>query len=625
MDFCGLFATSRNPIHERVNGMTRLLAMAIFLLFSFMILGGPAVAQSPGFTDFSSQTNLTTVGDAAFVPEGTPTTLRLTPAATQRVGGAWFNIKQPVAGGFTTVFTFQITNSNEAQNFPADGIAFVIQNAPPSELPPFSGTSTLAGAGGALGYAAGLAFPTSANQLTPGIPNSLAVEFDTFTNPWDPNNNHVAVQSCGTGENNEFHSVGESFEPCNLALNSDLPATLADGEVHTVTIDYLPPVNCVECSGILRVNLDGTDLFPNGVAVDLATLLSLDNGTAWAGFTGATGDLIENNDILSWTFTPHTSTTITQTVNPGVTSVFTFGEYNYKITPDTITNIGGDILTVTSFPIDPSQFDPGPNFPGAQCIPYAGNNGNCSEFQVTCSGPDCNTGTYQLALNWDSPSPVPPPPNVTHGLLDAPDQPCPPPAGHPFSKNIFTAFAATRQDPVVKGSGGPRYSCFVAVQNVTYGNADLVALNVPTIKGLPTLKVKPGTNLIYAIGLTNLGPNQANGVVITDQLDPNTSFVSGTVAQTTCTFLLRGLTCTKPVPQACSANGQLVTCPVGVLAATTGPSLTAAAAAVTVTVNPAACSSGTCPSLRNTATASAINPDPKPKSNSSTAVTQVVK
>src|SRR5262249_30203291 len=154
-----------------------------------------------------------------------------------------------------------------------------------------------------------------------------------------------------------------------------------------------------------------------------------------------------------------------------------------------------------------------------------------------------------------SPSPIPPPPNVSHGLLDAPDQPCPPPAGHPFSKNIFTGFQATREDPVVKGSGGPRYSCFVAVQNVTYGDADLAALNVATLKGVPTSKVKVGTNLTYAIGLTNLGPNQANGVLISDQLDPNTSFVSGTVAQTTCSFLVHGLACTKPVPQACAASG----------------------------------------------------------------------
>ena len=615
MDFCGFFGVSGNNNEKGASVMARPFAGVAFTLFLLIVCSVPLWAQSPGYTDFSSPANLTLQGDA-FFPESSPNVLRLTPAVTQRVGGAWFNFKQPVAGGFTSVFTFQITNSSENPNFLADGFAFVIQNAPPSELPPFSGTAALAGAGGSLGYAAGLAFPTSENQFTPGIPNSLAVEFDTFTNPWDPNTNHVAVQSCGSAENNAFHGFGEFPNTCNLALNSDLPTTLWNGEVHTATIDYQPPPDCGECLGVLRVILDGTDLFPNGIGVDLSTLLSLDNGTAWVGFTGATGDVIENNDILSWSFTPHTSTTITQNISPGVTTPFVFGEFNYKITPDTATNNSPDTLTVKAIPIDPTQFKPGPNFPGAQCIPYAGNNGKCSEFQVTCSGPDCNTGTYQLELNWDSPGTTTS--NNSPGLLDAPGLPCPPPntPGN-FTTNIFTEYQVNRHDPVVKGSGGPRYSCFVAVQNVTYGKADLAVFN------LASSNVKVGTNLTYIIPLTNFGPATANRVVVTDQLDPNTSFVNGTVAQTTCTFLLHGLTCTKPVPRACSASGQVVTCPVGVLAPTTWQSVTAAAAQVVVSVNPSACTAYSCASLSNTATVSAVNPDPKPKSNSSTVVTQV--
>jgi len=617
MDFCGFFAVSGNSNDKSASGMARLFAGVAFTLFLLTVCSAPLWAQSPGYTDFSSPANLTLQGDA-FFPESSPGVLRLTPALTQRVGGAWFNFKQPIAGGFTSVFTFQITNSLENSNFPADGIAFVIQNAPPSEIPPFSGTAALAGAGGSLGYSAGLAFPTSENQITPGISNSLAVEFDTLQNPWDPNNNHVAVQSCGTGENSEFHAFGDFPGTCTLALNSDLSTTLWNGDVHTATIDYQPPQDCVACLGTLRVVLDGTDLFPNGVAVDLSTLLSLDNGKAWVGFTGATGDVIENNDILSWSFTPHTSTTITQNISPGVTTPFVFGEYNYKITPDTATNNSPDTLTVTAIPIDPNDFNPGPNFPGAQCIPYAGNNGNCSEFQVTCLGPDCNTGTYQLELNWDNPGTTTS--NNNPGLLDAPGLSCPPPntPGN-FTTNIFTEYQVNRHDPVVKGSGGPRYSCFVAVQNVTYGKADLVVLDVALSKA------KVGSNLTYGIGVTNLGPATANRVIVTDQLDPNTSLVSGTVAQTTCTFLLHGLTCTKPVPVACSANGQVVTCPVGVLAPTTWQTVTAAAAQVVVSVNPSACTAYSCVSLHNTATVSAVNPDPKPNSNSSTAVTPVSK
>jgi uncharacterized repeat protein (TIGR01451 family) len=616
MDYCGLFLSSRNHCAKPAVPTSRGLAKALLVISMLLICGTPLWAQSPGYADFSSAAHLSLNGNAA-APEsvGSRSVLRLNPADFSQHGSAWFDIEQPLTNGFNSVFTFQITDNPELPgHFPADGLAFVIQGVLPEGYN--NAVQALGDGGGGIGYQ--------------GIPNSLAIEFDTFLNPGgpdhvpnnDPDANHVGVQSCGLGPNSADHGATFGNQSCNYGLVSLQTPTLADGEVHTVTINYHPAApNCsASCSPHLFVNLDGTELFPSGIAVDLSTLLTLDGGKGIVGFTGGTGALFENNDILSWSFTPHTSTTISQTIMPGVTSVFTFGEFNYKITPDLETNNSPDTLTVTAVPIDPSNFVPGPNFPGAVCIPYAGNNGKCSEFHVTCSGPDCNTGTYQVALNWDSASPGTPPPNTARGLLDAPDQDCPPPANYPFTKNIFTGFQATRVDPVIKGAGGPRYSCFVAVQNVTYGNADLAVLNLAT-----SSKVKAGGSLSYAIGLTNFGPNTANGVNITDQLDPNTTFVSGTVAQTTCTFLLHGLTCTKPVTQACTAVGQTVTCPVGVLAPTSLQSVTAAAAQVFVSVSSTACSSGTCPTLRNVATVSAINPDPKPKTNTSTATTQVVR
>ncbi len=109
MDFCGFFGVSGNN-NENEKGasvMARPLAGVAFTLFLLIVCSVPLWAQSPGYTDFSSPANLTLQGDA-FFPESSPNVLRLTPAVTQRVGGAWFNFKQPVAGGFTSVFTFQI-------------------------------------------------------------------------------------------------------------------------------------------------------------------------------------------------------------------------------------------------------------------------------------------------------------------------------------------------------------------------------------------------------------------------------------------------------------------------------------------------------------------------------------
>ena len=71
---------------------------------------------------------------------------------------------------------------------------------------------------------------------------------------------------------------------------------LSDGNVHTVILQYDP--------GTLSIFVDNPGTPVLTVPLQLATLLSLNGQTAYVGFTGGTGALTENNDILSWTFTP---------------------------------------------------------------------------------------------------------------------------------------------------------------------------------------------------------------------------------------------------------------------------------------------------------------------------------
>ena len=135
------------------------------------------------------------------------------------------------------MFTFQISNSTDSDlspYFPADGLAFVIQGVIPSA--PSSGLLSLGGGGGQIGYET--------------IPNSLAIEFDTFQNAGgeqhvpnnDPDDNHVGVQSCGTGPNSADHEAtyNDGTISCNLGLVSP-QIRLADGQVHTVTVNYQTP------------------------------------------------------------------------------------------------------------------------------------------------------------------------------------------------------------------------------------------------------------------------------------------------------------------------------------------------------------------------------------------------
>ena len=139
---------------------TKTLVLTIALLTGLVALGGttPLLAQSPSFPDFSSTTNLVFNGTA--LKSGN--VLRLNPSLQSQAGSAWYSVLQPVANGFSTTFKFQITN---ASNPSADGIAFVIQNSQ-------AGLQALGDGGGGIGYQ--------------GIDNSLAIEFDTYANFYDP-------------------------------------------------------------------------------------------------------------------------------------------------------------------------------------------------------------------------------------------------------------------------------------------------------------------------------------------------------------------------------------------------------------------------------------------------------
>jgi hypothetical protein len=157
------------------------------LLFLGLLFEASAAAGFV-FPDFNSSAGLVLNGVAA-TENGV---LRLTPDLGLQAGSAWFATQQDVGAGFSTSFQFQLTASGGI----ADGIWFVIQNDSLADVNLFNGT-----------------------------PNSIAVEFDTFQNIWDPNGNHVAFQSCGTDPNTTRHDTG-----CTLAIDGGLPITLADVE-----------------------------------------------------------------------------------------------------------------------------------------------------------------------------------------------------------------------------------------------------------------------------------------------------------------------------------------------------------------------------------------------------------
>jgi hypothetical protein len=276
--------------------------------------------------------------------------LRLTTANENQHGSAWFYTQQPLANGFTTAFQFQISNTNLCPGclFPADGLALVIQNDP-------AGSGALGYTGNGQNIAYGNNDISTASGPGTAILNSLAIELDTYDNSnyGDPNGNHIAVQSCGPNNANilspnsaDHNYLCANGLVANLALQS-LPSglSLSDGNVHTITVNYLPPGSCTSSCNNLTVFFDSTQILQ--ATVNLATQLNLTNGSsAYVGFTAATGSFVQNNDIISWSYSqwPLSPITVTQPVQPTTPTNF-----NYTSSLNAVTDYSQSGLPSSSF------------------------------------------------------------------------------------------------------------------------------------------------------------------------------------------------------------------------------------------------------------------------------------
>jgi len=233
-----------------------MLAVAGFLLPS-------ASSRAGGFAyaDFRTASNLILQCDATVFQNR----LRLTPAIMGERGGAWFETKQNVQDGFETTFQFQFTDKG---GLGADGLAFVIQNHP---IP------RVGGGGGCIGFA--------------GLTNALAVKFDPYhlerfvSSPYQPYDEVAVVAG---------RSPNEPLSPFDAIASVTNEVMFVDQKVHTAKIVYVP--------GNLQVFLDDLENPLMTVYVNVAKVMTLDQGRAWVGFTAATGADWYNQDVLSWSF-----------------------------------------------------------------------------------------------------------------------------------------------------------------------------------------------------------------------------------------------------------------------------------------------------------------------------------
>ncbi|NTU72358.1 MAG: hypothetical protein HGB10_11155 [Coriobacteriia bacterium] len=188
--------------------------------------------------------------------------VRLTPSLGDQAGSMFWKQKVSLrdSGSFATAFTFRIDDADSFEGG-ADGFTFCIQ----------PGTNSAFSVGSGLGYG--------------DIPDSLAVEFDTFANGavGDPDGNHVGIDLNG------------SVTSTVTAVPSFI---LQGGDTGYAWIEYDGD------SDMLYVRVSNSDIRPSAPllskSVDLYGCYGPD---VFLGFTASTGGSRESHDILQWYFT----------------------------------------------------------------------------------------------------------------------------------------------------------------------------------------------------------------------------------------------------------------------------------------------------------------------------------
>jgi Legume lectin domain/PEP-CTERM motif len=230
---------------------------------------------------------LTCVGNTAVAGS----VLRLTTNGGGEAGAAYSTT--PVALGanatFSTTFQFQFTQPGGID--PADGITFVLAAA----------ANNLGGSGGGIGYQ--------------GVPNSVAIEFDTFNNGEVGGDNHVGVDVNGS-----LASVIAVSPYGNSSCNfSQATGCMSDGDVWTATIGY----DGTALTVLLQDSALAQLTIISGFQIDIAAALG--TNTAFVGFTSATGSGFENHDILNWQLANDISILVPPPVSSGVPEPTTVG------------------------------------------------------------------------------------------------------------------------------------------------------------------------------------------------------------------------------------------------------------------------------------------------------------
>jgi|GEM_PF-2900944 len=221
------------------------------------------------YDNFSSFSDLTLKG----IAKQNDSIIQLTNIENFKVGDIWYEDLIYKFQGFETNFSFKLSYGRNYKiidgSLPgADGLAFVIQK---------NDSIHRGQAGGGIGYK--------------GIKNSLAIEIDTYKNFNkefnDPDGNHLAVFKNGTSNH---------LSDDMIITSSGIPTLYQDSIYHCKIIYSNNTMK-------IFMNKEGDDpiLIVDINDLNLNSILELDhNTTVFIGITSATGNAVEQHDLLSW-------------------------------------------------------------------------------------------------------------------------------------------------------------------------------------------------------------------------------------------------------------------------------------------------------------------------------------
>jgi predicted alpha-1,2-mannosidase len=262
-----------------------------------------ARADLHGFTDFAPVNRRGTSATAGLSTD--KTALTLTDGGKQETSSAFTATPQPVAA-FVASFVYRASDFGGDGDGGADGVAFVVENDP-------RGAAAMGDSGGALGYG-------GTNPIT----KSIAIRLGIFG---------------GSSESVATNGVPESY-------GDTVPVDLRSGHPIRVTIDY-------DGATVQETIKDET----TGAIFREIHALTFAGGSAYVGFTGASGDATARQVVTDFTFTSRRAVPMGQRRRV-VRTVKVHDSLASWVDPMIGTTAGGNVYPGAVAPFGMVQFSP---------------------------------------------------------------------------------------------------------------------------------------------------------------------------------------------------------------------------------------------------------------------------